>query len=355
MLFVYPVAATRGNWLHDTVIAMLEAIHAKVDSGEQFPAWPQIVPAAHRSTLSARRGLRDRLTAYHHALNALDVEERNRIHQCFLEQNRLEDLLSCTSNCEVLQDLAESIRPHIIELFDYAYSLLGELEIRDRQYQYIYVNIQDHICPFCGYEYFGSPELVREDLDHYLAKSLYPFAGANLRNLSPMGNKCNRAYKLQQDILRDAAGNRRRAFFPYAAAAGVQISIDRSLPFEGTDGRLPLWQIDFLPDSPEAQTWDTVFKIRTRYCKDILDPQFSSWLRSFSDWFVRRFGAFVDNQHFIDAMQRYVEDLHIQRAVGREHFRVLVFEMLVRQCTAGNQRLLQFMRDLISPTPAAIA
>ncbi|MCK7494405.1 MAG: hypothetical protein MZW92_26920 [Comamonadaceae bacterium] len=61
--------------------------------------------------------------------------------------------------------------------------LLTKIGIRDRRYQAIYKSAMYHMCPFCGCEYFDAPGAPREDLDHYLAKSRYPFAAVNLEIL----------------------------------------------------------------------------------------------------------------------------------------------------------------------------
>jgi hypothetical protein len=124
---------------------------------------------------------------------------------------------------------------------------------------------------------------------HYLPKSLYPFAAANLRNLVPMGMKCNKRYKLAQDILRDTAGVRQRSFDPYAERH-LKVVLDNSVPFGGADGQTPDWQIDFDPDAVECTTWDNVFHVRERIKRDVLDSSFWQWLRDFSAWFKKRMG-----------------------------------------------------------------
>ena len=92
------------------------------------------------------------------------------------------------------------------------------------------------MCPFCALEYFDAPGAPREDLDHYLAVSRYPFAAANLRNLTPMGMKCNERHKGDGDILRDEAGNRRQSFDPYVERE-LQVSVLNSIPFAQADGQ----------------------------------------------------------------------------------------------------------------------
>ena len=94
-------------------------------------------------------------------------------------------------------------------------------------------------------------------MDHYLPHSLYPFAATNLRNLVPMGGKCNQRYKHSQDILRGANNVRRRVFDPYADQQ-VGISVSNSVAFGGEDGITPRWQVDFVPERDECTAWDEV-------------------------------------------------------------------------------------------------
>ena len=95
-----------------------------------------------------------------------------------------------------------------------------------------------------------------------------------------MGMKCNERYKLAQDILRDAAGVRRRSFDPYTERQ-ITVILDNSVPFGSADGQTPDWQIDFDPDSVECTTWDNVFHVRERIKRDVLDASFWQWLHDF--------------------------------------------------------------------------
>jgi hypothetical protein len=216
VLFGYPIAAADENWLHECLLEMVQTIHASQDSGQPVPAWPDIIPAAHHGKLSARQGLKNRLKRYTLAVGTLSVVERQQILTCLDQQNRIADLVICSTDCEYLADLPKNIQTPAAELFGFAFELLTYLGVRDRHYHKIYTATSYHVCPFCGCEYFDAPGAPREDLDHYLPKSRYPFTAANLRNLVPMGMKCNERYKQGQDILRDASAARRRSFDPYA-------------------------------------------------------------------------------------------------------------------------------------------
>ena len=176
LLFGYPITATQENWFHNCLYEILQTIHISKQHGQPPPVWPAIIPEAHRPTLSGRHGLRDRLNAYEAVVNTLDYLELSRVINALSEQNDIVSLLSGTCNCETINDLPESIRQPVKDLFAFAFELLKDLGVRDRQYEEIYNSTPYHICPFCGCEYFDAPGAPREALDHYLSEKDYPFA-----------------------------------------------------------------------------------------------------------------------------------------------------------------------------------
>jgi hypothetical protein len=348
VLFGYPVHATAENWLHECLCKMVRTIHASHDAGQAVPAWPDIIPAVHRNNLCRRMGLRDRLGQYSAVAGMLSVSERQRVLTCLAQQNRITDLVMCATDCESLTDLPKTIQTPVADLFGFAFELLTGLGVRDRHYHAIYTAASYHVCPFCGCEYFDAPGAPREDLDHYLPKSLYPFAEANLRNLVPMGIKCNERYKQAQDILRDAAGIRRRSFDPYADRQ-IKVTLDKSIPFGGADGQTPDWRIDFDPDSVECTTWDDVFHVRERIKRDVLDASFRQWLRDFSAWFKMQMStANLGDAEVVEAIGTYADYMTLMGLKAREFLQAPVFQMLHRHCAAGDQRVLALMKDVIA-------
>lgn len=348
MLFGYPIEAIAENWLHDSLFEILHTIHTNLQNGQAPPTWPEIIPEPRRADLRRRRGLRDRLVSYQTAAADLNDNELNQVIDALSEQNDVARLLSGACHCDTIDDLPVSIREPVKDLFTFAFKLLSDLGIRDRQYRVIYDQIPYHVCPFCGCEYFDAPTAPREALDHYLAESRYPFAAANLCNLVPMGHKCNSKYKLAQDILHKDDGTRRKSYYPYGHA-GIQISLENSEPFAGSYRLfpLPLWRIDFEPDIEETLTWDTVFHIRERYRRDILDPDFMSWLREFSSWCCSADVRPVSKQDVIDALRQYSEHMEAMRMRDRAFLKASVFRMLFRHCQQGNQRLITLINGVV--------
>lgn len=353
MLFGYPIDATENNWLHDCLCEAIRTIHAVIDKGGKYPTWPAVLPEAHRETLRKRKGLRTRLEDYYSAVQGLQKAQRDVLLNALDSQNCIAELVSGVRDCITLDDLPEDIRKSVRAPFDFAFDLLTELGIRDHQYETIYSATDEHLCPFCGTEFFDAPGMRREALDHYLARSRYIFATANLRNLVPMGQKCNSSYKLATDLLHRADGSRRMAFNPYNHRA-ISVSLDESEPFGGVNGGTPRWAIRFEPDTPEVSTWDEVFSVRLRYERNHLDVSFRSWLTHFKNFTASDMQANTTDAELVNALRRYVGFLTEMGLQDRAFLKAAVFRMLLRHCELGYRRLLDFLLDLIRPPQTPI-
>lgn len=345
MLFGYPHQATKGNWLHACLCRMLRSIHAAIQAGNAVPAWPDIIPQAQRAQLRERTGLRDRLQAYSNAYAQLQPADRQAVRQAFCGQNRIRGLLAGSCSCQTADQLPAGMRDALLELSEEAFRLLGEYRIRDQQYRTIYNNLGHKVCPFCGLERFDAPEAPREHLDHYLPRSRYPFAGTNAKNLVPMGGRCNSAYKRAVDVLWNGP-TRRHAFFPYDHA-GVGVSLANSQPFGGVDDAHPQWDVAFIPPSAEAQTWDSVFKVRERYVRDVLEPHYETWLQRFAEFCKLAGIAPVDTQGLIDALNRFRQYNQAEGFSDCGFLKAAMFEVLIHHCQQGNQRLIDLLQDVL--------
>lgn len=349
MLFGYPISATRENWLHECLCDILRLIHASLQTATTLPAWPDIIPASYPKRLHTRTGLRDRLISYKTTVEKLTTAEQEQILQALHDQNEIALLLSGQLDCETITQLPKSIHKPVKKLFEFAFELLTELEIRDLHYQAIY-DATPHICPFCGCQPFDAPGSRREALDHYLAESIYPLAGSNLRNLVPMCNKCN-SRKLAQDILTNKNGTRRKSFDPYSYnCTGIKLSLENSQPFAGEvtpTGELPRWQIEFSPNTEEVITWDEVFHIQERYKRDVLDAEFKTWLWQFKSWCKSRNIVPSSHQELLDEIDHYANYYEDQGMSDRAFLKAAVFRMLHAHCKKGDQRLISFIRNVI--------
>lgn len=353
MLFGYPIAAINDNWWHQCLLDAIRNLHACLDSGRPYPTWPNVLPPVHQAQLASKTGLQDKLAAYYQAVRRLSKANRDAILQAMESQNCISDLLSCICDCPSIEDLPKSVQQPIKDLFDYAYEQMPKC-IRDSHYKIIYDSIPAHVCPFCGAEPFEAPGSVREELDHYLLKSCYPFAAANLRNLVPMGHKCNTGYKKSADLLRCKDKTRRHVIDPYCHTT-IDVSLINSNPFGGDDQRTPRWNIEFEPSAPAVATWDEVFQVRDRYVNSHLNPHYRYWLAEFRAYVITSgLGADTD-EDLIEALKRHESIISVAGWTGMAFLKAAVFRMLRHHCECGDHRLLMMIKDLVTPFSAPTA
>lgn len=361
MLFGYPIEATTDNWFHDCLSQIIHTIHINVACGNISTDWPSIIAEPYQRRLRRilavsnkpdlkKLSLGDKLKNYQLSLARLSRADQDRVLRAFNDQNKIAQLLCGECACDSVTALPESIREPVKTLFEAAFRLLTSLEIRDKQYKLIYDACMNHTCPFCGCEYFDAPGAPREALDHYIPEHKYPFAAANLRNLVPMGNKCNSRYKLGQDILAREDGTRRKSFDPYNHEK-IAVSLDKSQPFSGVQADLgeplPKWVIEFNLSSEEVDTWDEVFHVRERYERDILNEGFKTYLREFGNYC--KYSRFIPSsqKELIEIINRYIGFQEGNGFQDKAFIKAAVFRMLRLHCQNGDQRLVDFIMDCV--------
>ncbi|WP_147692798.1 hypothetical protein [Vogesella mureinivorans] len=347
----YPVAASNENWLHESLVEMIRTIHDKLDQKKTVPSWSKLIPSAlgkdNSSRLKNFSGIKDRLKIYESEVKPLSIAQRAEIYQELIRQNDLNGLLDGTVPLPILKTSFPTVYKVVHDLFVFAFDSLTDLGIRDRQYSLIFRSLSVKVCIFCGFERVMSPQEARQDQDHYLPKSIYPFAAANMKNLVPMCRCCNRDYKHDIDVLTDCNGDRRKAFDPYDAPL-TDISLVRSIPFAGLGLRLPAWWIDFQPDTEETETWDQVFCIRTRYSRDLLNEGFNRWIESFMNHCkAKRYSKDLDDNQILNALESYHRYTIIENPVGLDFLKPKVFEMLIYHFVDNNERVKMFVKDMV--------
>lgn len=290
MLRSYPIAATQGNWLHDAIVGIIRDIHKKLDAGQNISnnqaTWRNLVSAQlvepKREKLIGLTGVKSRLFSYKDELVSLTPVDRKIIQDTLTNQNKIADLLNGTEQIQVINQTYPNVHEKAKDLFVFCFEKLTDLNVRASQYNLIFRSLADKICPFCGIERVMNPEETAQDQDHYLAKSIYPFSAINLRNLVPMCRCCNRDYKKDIDVIQNKLGVRRRAFDPYNCVP-PQITLNQTVVCVDSSPIKFEWSIEFLTSVNEAETWNAVFDIRTRYKRDVLDEYFDRWIRGFAD------------------------------------------------------------------------
>ena len=262
MLINYPIdSAQNNNFVHESIYEAITLIFSNLNRGVAVPDWPVILPTRHRAKLSSRRALRDLLIELKDIATLKTEAQRNTALVFLDNQNDIDGLLNGTT---IPLAITADERPFIDcfkRIFIEGFKLLTKTKSRDTHYKAIYDSLTSKTCPFCGYEPFEAPGLKREDEDHYLLKDNYVTSAANLFNLVPMGGKCNKSYKLQQDII-FKNNTRRKALNPYSNIK-AEICLRRTAAISLLDDK-PDWDIAITPYIEETRTWNEVFSIEDR-------------------------------------------------------------------------------------------
>lgn len=352
MLFSYPLAAASENWLHECLANAVREGMDNIDAVRPRVVWPECIAADRRERLKRFTQLEERLTALLMCYEALDAPARTVIRRAIDDQSALEELFDGGRAADRLSDLPELTRTPAQLFFEKAFEMLKPLGIRDANYRTFLDLIKHRICPFCGCEYFSGATSKRDPLDHYLAISLYPFAGANARNLVPMGPRCNSSYKLAQDVIRSRAGIRRVCFDPYAASQ-VRVSLMASRLFARDDG-LPEWQVDLEGDAARIGTWDDVFDVKKRFVTDHLDSIYKNAIKVFGALWRKRPEVLGAGAEICNAFTHLAD---LSRAKGwsdRAFLETALFELLHARCAAGGAEAERIVAEFTN-APLALA
>ncbi|WP_313224911.1 hypothetical protein [Stutzerimonas nitrititolerans] len=360
MLRCYPISATQENWLHDAVTGLIHAVHQKIEAGEPIKntqtAWLELIEDTenidNKDTIKKFTGMRKHLFSYKDEILNLTPQQRDSILDAMSNQNSIEELLNGTIQPKLINTSHPSAHEKAKNLFVFCFEKLTELRIRERQYKTIFDSLPEKICPFCGIDRVMNPEETAQDQDHYLAKSIYPFAATNMRNLVPMCRCCNRDYKKDANVIMGTNGTQRTAFDPYNCTP-PEISLNPSTLIQESSPIKFHWEIEFLSEVENSETWDSIFSIRERYKRDVLNQYFDRWLRGFTVRCSKDRNCGNIRPDFTDAqireqLQNYQEYKAENPSIGLAGFlEPLAFKLLLRMYDEGEERILNLIRDAV--------
>lgn len=267
----------------------LESIENSTFSIDLFPDWVRATLFKSTCSLSNEFGkVHDLLHA-----NGIAAGFRRAIHDQLCVTNEIQKL--CDGSKSLSTDVIDWKAPlgkAILALMLELYAALDLTVFRrantgtERPTHQLYsefIKVNKHICPFCGLNRFKNRRgKRREDFDHYLHKSAFPLAAANMKNLVPTCGNCNQDYKKAKNILADGA-----AFYPYSAIPSVELTIDcASYPAVDDDSDRGSWIISLKSSdpasSPKMSAWERVYSISERLRHEVLE-HFDDWMEELRD------------------------------------------------------------------------
>lgn len=351
MFQTLPPQALNENIIHRAICQMIDSLVRALNSNEEVPAWPELIPDYARDLLHRKRNMRNYFDEFYLMISraAISNDDRNRVVSFISAQNNITLMLSGNGGLDVGENLTPHILNKIKEIYEEGFELLGRTGIRLNYYKIVYDSFKSKTCPFCGFMPFEAPskKLKNEDLDHYLERQTFPAAAANLENLIPTCTKCNCRYKGTENILL-INGNRRKALYPFGNVA-AELCLRRSDPF-GSDDTFPLWEIELLPDIEEIRTWDQVYKVRDRIAESALSPNYESTLDEMMDFF-KEIGLVngCEDQELIDAISRFYNYKFNNPEQGLGFLKHKIIDMLWHRVDIGDQAVISMVRAGIRP------
>ena len=284
----------------------LASIDKQEFSVDLFPDWfrstIRVTPSSRSSgSRSAslnvqRRTLGDKFCEVHTHLHSSTMNSKTRkaIYEEVRSTNQIKSL--CDGSEKIAKSVIEwdsVLGKAIAELMFSLYESLdlavfrkpGQTGLPTHQFYRAFIKKNRNVCPFCGLDKFKNwrgPR--RQDFDHYLYKSDYPLAAANMQNLVPTCSICNQDYKGPKDILANGT-----AFYPYGQIPEVKLEICCEVYPETSElddrGK---WKVTLevvkadAATTPKMKAWDRVYKIKQRLVDEIEDS-FEEWMEQVWD------------------------------------------------------------------------
>jgi len=216
----------------------------------------------------------------------LDVNEKKAFKKAFKNNNKIEKLcegaIKPVELSTLNKELLKAIRPFFKKLYT---QFLGWKVIRnkygDKKSYYDLLNLSNGFidCPCCGY---GDLKTIystgRSAFDHYLPQKHYPFSSINFNNLVPICTTCNSDEKGEVDVLKEG----KPIYYPFAKThPNIEVTVDvasKALqkliePTDDLKNKITKSEIkvDFNTKDDKTDSWDRIFKIKTRYFGKIAD------------------------------------------------------------------------------------
>lgn len=271
MIRAYQYIDTAHSKLHEYVMAYFVKIETDTNGFRDELFEPEFLPIVK----SHYKILKSRFKEIYEYVSSLPTTDRHLFCQRIILSNQIEKICRGEYKPEAFISKSTDIDVTLKKLFLALYEQVldgapfrnySKTTLRDHFNQFCELNIEITLCPTCGIgELKKSQDKIRDQYDHYLPKSLYPFSSINFYNLVPCCMECNSlGIKGDKDTIAISTG---KIFFPYddnhkEISLAINIKHDNS-QFENIE-----WEIIFnSPDNKkdEIESWKTIYSIEDRY------------------------------------------------------------------------------------------
>lgn len=226
-------------------------------------------------------------------VKALGKSEKEDFLNEIIEANEIENICTGHYKPKCFDPEPEGIELTLKELFSKLYRdvldgahfrLAIKKNLRDHFNEFSDLNEDITLCPMCGIgELKKSADKTRDQYDHYLPKTKYPFSSVNFYNLVPCCMECNSLQvKGDKDIVSISNG---RLFFPYEENYEGLMFIPRII---NNDVRVENihWEFEFFHRSgrkQEIESWKAIYDIDLRY-KGYVAARVKKWYKTYINY-----------------------------------------------------------------------
>lgn len=286
MIRTYKFYLSKHIMLHQHVMNFFNRIEFETgDFDEAFWGDDFLDIVNRHPTILKRRGI-----GIYNQLRVLLQPYRSQICNIIRESNNIENICLGNFNPPKVNSTATGIWSDLRDFFISLYTqVLDGDGFRDkynttlREHFDDFGDLNESItkCPFCGIGELKKKENeTRDQYDHFLPKSIYPFSSVNFDNLVPSCMECNSFnVKGETDTIDVSTG---RLFFPYLNEHS-KIIINICITKDALSLEDIIWDFTFsnsLRQNDEITSWRTIYKIDSRY-QGFVQPRIEKWFRSY--------------------------------------------------------------------------
>ncbi|SDI50924.1 HNH endonuclease [Desulfosporosinus hippei] len=286
MIRAYKYVDTIHTRLNEYVLAFFRKIEVDTNGFRDDLFEPDFLPIVKRH----RKILVERFKILYKYVSSLSAAERQSFCQRVIQSNQIEIICRGEYRPEAIADKPTGINKIMKNLFLDLYNQVLDGEpfrenahttLRDHFNQFSNANKDITLCPICGIsELKKSQDESRDQYDHFLPKSLYPFSSINFYNLVPCCIDCNSlAIKGDRDTIAISTG---KLFFPYDDShKGISLVV--RVRNDNPETEKIDWELIFSsPDNKndEIESWKTIYSIEERY-QGYIGARITKWYKHY--------------------------------------------------------------------------
>jgi len=275
------------NYLHYFFTQMFAEVNPAYDHTHQIQADFKEIVEEYKAQVD------DKLSAIFIAYMGLQPNEKLIVQDAYNRNNKIIDVCNMTVTPVKYSGLPVGIRTQVESLYDNLWGenkILGYKKVEDKcgtllsHFKKFREKNEFAVCPFCGLDSLSvKSDDGKDDYDHYLPKSKYPFISVNFENLLPMCHNCNSKRKGQVDTpFIDDTTTQRPLYYPLDTATPNH-EIKLGITSTDTDlSDVTKWTLTIACEPAanglKKKSWEEIFKIEKRY-KSIIADESKVWLQ----------------------------------------------------------------------------